>query len=65
MDWKTIMEMEDPHEALKAIAIKIEQENLTVEEMEDRMEEYAERHGISTWEMAYYPDGDQVLKYPL
>jgi len=65
MDWKTIMEMDDPHEALKAIAIKVEKENLSVEVIMDKADEYAELHGISTWEMAYYPDGDQVLKYPL
>ena len=62
MDWKTIMEMEDPHEALKAIMAKVEKENLSVEEIEDKADEYANLHGITTWEMAFYPNGEQVLQ---
>ena len=61
MEWKKIMAMSDPHEALKRIAEKVDKEALSIEEMEDRVQEYAHRHGIMVEEMAYYPDGESVL----
>ena len=61
LDWKTIMEMENPHEALKAIAKKIDTENLSIEEMENCVEEYAAVHGIDVDRMAFYPNGGRVL----
>jgi hypothetical protein len=61
MDWDSIMKMTDPHKALLAIEKKIETENLGLVEMEDRVEEYANLHGIDEYEMAFYPDGERVL----
>ena len=60
-DWPTIMEMENPHEALKAIAKKIDIENLSITEMEERIEEYATIHSIDLDKMGYYPNGGRVL----
>ena len=48
MDWKAIMEMEDPREALKEIDKKIEMENLSLQEVEDRVEENAYRTACSS-----------------
>ena len=62
MEWKAIMEMRDPHEALKRIVQKVERENLSLQELEDRVEEYARMHGIPTDEMALYPNGDKVIQ---
>ena len=61
MEWKKIMAMRDPHEALKRIAEKVDKDNLSIQEMEDKVDEYAQRHGIMVEEMAYYPDGESVL----
>lgn len=61
MEWDEIMRMDDPHKALIAIYQKVDEESLPVQEMEDRTEQYAKVHGISTFEMAYYPNGDNVL----
>lgn len=61
MDWDKIMEMKDPHKALLAIAEKIEADDLGLVEMENRVEQYADLHGITTDEMAFYPNGERVL----
>lgn len=61
MEWDKIMQMDDPHEALKAIEKKIDTDDLSIQEMEDRVEQYAQLHGIEVDEMAYYPNGDSVL----
>lgn len=62
MEWKEIMAMHNPHEALKQIEKKIETENLSLQVMEDRVEEYATLHGITTDEMAFYPNGERVIQ---
>lgn len=62
MDWKEIMELKDPHEAMKEIALKTWVEKLPLEEMVKAKEKYAKIHGIMEEEMAYYPNGDQVVK---
>lgn len=61
MDWNKIMEMKDPHEALKAIMRKAREEMTPLEELEERVEQYANLHGIDVMEMAYYPNGENVL----
>ena len=61
MDWNEIMMIENPHEALKHMAKKVDEENLPLQGMEDRVEEYARRHGITVDEMAFYPNGGRVL----
>ena len=61
MEWKQIMEMQNPHEALKASEAKVDREDLPIEEMEQMVEKYATLHGISIEEMAYYPNGESVL----
>ena len=62
MEWKQIMEMHDPHKALLAIAEKIEADDLGLVEMESRVEQYANLHEITTDEMAFYPNGERVIK---
>lgn len=61
MKWDEIMKMDDPHEALKEIEKKIDAENLSIQEMEDRVAQYAKLHKIEVEEMAYYPNGESVL----
>ena len=61
MDWKTIMEIENPHEALKAIEKKIDTEDLSILEMEEQIAEYAMTHGMDIDKMAFYPNGGRVL----
>ena len=61
MSWDEIMKISDPHEALKQIEQKIRTENLLLQEMEDKVEEYANLHGIDTFDMAFYPNGERVL----
>ena len=57
------MAIENPHEALMQIAEKVETENLSVQEMEDRTEQYAKLHEIDALEMAFYPNGDRVIDH--
>lgn len=61
VDWQKIMQNEDPNEALKQIALKVDREGLPVQEMEDRIEEYKRINNVTVDEMAYYPNGDQVV----
>ena len=62
MEWKQIMEMHDPHKALLAIVEKIEADDLGLVEMENRVEQYANLHGITPDEMAFYPNGERVIQ---
>ncbi len=62
MEWKEIMELKDPYEAMKKIALKTWVEKLPLEEMMKATEKYAKIHGITEEEMAYYPNGEQVVK---
>ena len=62
MEWDEIMEIADPNEALRKITIKVDEENLPVEEMENAFERYTKLHGITSYEMSYYPNGEHVLK---
>ena len=65
MEWKQIMAMKNPHEALKQIEAKVDRENLPIDEMEAQTEKYAKLHGITVEQMAFYPSGEMVLnKYP-
>lgn len=61
MDWNEIMAIENPHEALKQMAKKVDEENLPIEELEIQPERYAKLHGITVDEMAFYPNGGRVL----
>lgn len=60
-EWAVIMQMENPHEALKAIVKKIDTENLSIQEMEDRITEYLDIHNIELYQMTYYPNGGLVM----
>lgn len=62
MSWDEIMNMENPNKALLAIEKKIETEDLGLVEMENRVEEYAQKHGITTDEMSFYPNGERVIR---
>ena len=61
MEWNEIMEIENPHKALKAIAHKVDTENLSIEETEERISEYTQRYDIDLDEMAFYPNRGRVL----
>ncbi len=61
MNWSEIMEMKDPNEALLKIAETVEREDLPIEEMEKAMFRYAKKHKILVDQMAYYPNGDNVM----
>ena len=61
MTWSKIMKIQNPNEAMLKIAEKIDRENLSIEKMEDAIFRYARRHRILPDEMAYYPNGDNVM----
>lgn len=56
-----IMKIENPNEALLAMEKKVETENLNFTEMIEMVEKYTKVHGITSDEMAYYPNGEQVI----
>lgn len=55
---RRIMEIKDPREAYKTIALE---ESLSMDERMDLVDQYAETHKIDPLEMAYYPDGTRVM----
>ena len=61
MHWTEIMQIKDPHEALRKIEEKVDKENLPIEEMVNAMEQYVVMHKITVDQMAYYPNGESVL----
>lgn len=61
MDWNEIMKIQNPHEALKAIVQKVDEENLCLTMIEKWVPEYARIHDIEPNEMAFYPNGGRVL----
>lgn len=61
MKYKEYLTINDPHEALRAIALS---EKLSLEEMEEAVALYAELHGITVEEMSYYPNGENVIQAP-
>ena len=63
MEWEQIMAIEDPHEALKQMEKKVEKENLPIEELETQPARYANLHGITVDQMAFYSNGDRVLDH--
>ena len=58
MTREEIMENKDPHQALIAIMTS---KNFDLTEMSQMMEEYAKKYGITTDEMAFYPNGERVI----
>lgn len=61
MKYREYLKIQDPHEALKAIALS---ETLGLEEIEEAVALYAEVHGITVEEMSFYPNGERVLQPP-
>ncbi len=59
MTREEIMKIENPHEALIEITSSKER---SIAEMSEMITEYSTLHNITTGEMAYYPNGEQVLK---
>ena len=61
-NWETkverLMAIEDPRKAY--IAIATDQE-LRADEMEMLVHMYTEKHNVDSFEMAFYPNGEQVL----
>lgn len=57
MKKQEIMQIQNPQEAWKAIATS----GLPMDEILSMAQEYAEQNGIEIEEMAYYPNGEQVL----
>ena len=58
LDLEAIMKMEDKYAVTKLICLS---EDLSIEEMEEAMQRYADLHGIDTMEMAFYPNGERVI----
>ncbi len=56
---KRLLEIEDPREAQIAITTS---KNLSLLEMSQVLTEYKKKHNVTGFEMAYYPNGEQVLK---
>ena len=56
MDMEKILQIEDPNEAMRQILLTAKD----VKELEDSVEMYANFHKIEDYEMAYYPDGENV-----
>ena len=62
MNWDEIMEIKNPNEAFLAIEKKIWEEDLSLEEMENRIEEYLNRYGIDIETMTTCPDGENIMQ---
>ena len=60
LDLNEVMKMEDKYEVTKLICLS---EELSIPEMEEAMQRYADLHGIDTMEMAFYPNGDRVIDF--
>ena len=58
MDKEKYLQIENPNEALRQISTA---EELSVQEIEDLLQEYARRHGVTLDDMAYYPNGEGVM----
>lgn len=52
------LQIKNPNEALQKISTA---EELSVQEIEDLLLEYAEVHGVTIDDMAYYPNGVGVM----
>ena len=59
MKYREYLTINDPHEALKTIALS---EELSLEEIEEAVTMYAKLHGITVEEMSYYPNGENVIQ---
>ena len=57
MNKSEIMQIQNPQDAWKAIATS----ESPMDEILSMAQEYAEKNGIEIEDMAYYPDGKQVL----
>ena len=56
---KRLLEIKDPREAQIAITTS---KNLDLAEISQVLKRYMEIHNVTLAEMAYYPNGEQVLK---
>lgn len=56
-----IMEMSDPRKAMVEMATLVHREHLDLTILEEKMDEYAEKHKVDLDEMTYYPNGERVL----
>ncbi len=61
MDWKEIVNINNPRQAMLEIDKMVSKENLLLEEMIEIVEQYAELHGVTIEEMSFYPDGRRVI----
>ena len=53
-----IMKIKNPNEAFKAIVTSTE---FSLDEASELIDDYAAMHNITTEDMAYYPDGRNVV----
>lgn len=58
MDKEMYLRIKNPNEALLKISTA---EDLSIQEVEDILQEYAKQHGVTLEDMAYYPNGDGVM----
>ena len=62
MSWDEIMKIQNPHKALELIEQKVKDENLSFLVMVDKIEQYENMHGVTGDEMAFYPNGERVIR---
>ena len=56
---KEILAITDPREAYIALATNMD---IPLDEGEKILEAYIEKYGVDEYEMAFYPNGERVLK---
>ena len=61
MTWDEIMKIKNPNEAMLTMEKKVKAENLHPLDWLEMVEKYMEIHGVTMDEMAYYPNGEQVI----
>jgi len=67
--WKqkleNVMRMENPQEATIELMRLVHQENMTMDILDEAIDEYMEKHGVDLDEMCLYPDGRFVITQEL
>ena len=63
MTKQKIMEIPDPNEALIEMLLLTEKEQIDLETLENWMTEYEQKHDLKNGnlDMAFFPDGEQVV----
>lgn len=62
MRMEEILKTENPNEAMKKIYKEVTENNLSIQEMEEMVQEYSKAHNVTADEMAFYPTGERVIE---